>query len=88
MKTVAHDQSLFRRWHDGPVVVIDTIGVAGVICTNQAKYIVAGSHAEVISILNTLPRPYAGTICIFASDDFVSAIAAEYSDLDIVRVTV
>lgn len=88
MKTVAYEQSLFRRWHDGPVVVIDTLGVGSAIYTGLAKYIIAGSNAEVGIILNTLPRPYAGTIYIFASDDFVSTIAAEYNDLDIVQVTV
>ena len=84
MRTVNYDPSIFRRWHDGPVIVVDAMCVGSAIDTGFCTYIVAVNDEAIFNLLNTIERPFAGTIYIFASDEFWLEMLID--DLDIVRV--
>ena len=86
MRTVQYDPTMFRRWHDGPVVVIDCQGVGTAIDTQSAAYIVINSQSDAATYLNMLRRPFAGTIYVFADEHHVMLLASEFADLDIVHV--
>ena len=86
MRTVQYEPARFRRWHDGPVVVIDCQGVGSAIDTQGATYIAIDSQSDAVSYLNMLRRPFVGTIYVFADEQHVSFLASEFADLDIVHV--
>lgn len=87
MRTVKYEPAIFRRWHDGPVIVIDSYGVGSTIDTASAAYVAVGSNADVATYLNILRRPFAGTIYIVADESHVEWIAEEFPDLDIVHLS-
>ena len=86
MRTVQYEPSMFRRWHDGPIVVIDAQCVYSVIDTDSIAYIAVNSISQIANYLNTIIRPFAGTFYIIAPVNDVAEIAQEFSDLDIVHV--
>lgn len=88
MRTVRYDPAMFRRWHDGPIVVLDCEGVGMAIDVHSAKYVAAASLADAAVYLNMLSRPFAGTIYVFSTEGHVRLLSAEFADLDIVHVTV
>ena len=88
MRTVQYEPSTLRCWHDGPVVVLDTKYSYDAIDTHLGTYLSFISPAAVRDYLNIVTRPFAGTFYIIASCDDVAKMAQEFSDLDIVHLTV
>lgn len=87
MRIAKYEPAIFRRWHDGPVIVIDNCGVGFTIDTASATYVAVGSNADIAAYLNILRRPFAGTIYIIADESQVEWIAEEFPDLDIVHLS-
>lgn len=88
MRTVQYEPSTLRRWHDGPVVVLDTKYSYDSIDTHLGTYLSFISPSAVRDYLNIVTRPFAGTFYVIASRDDVAKMAQEFSDLDIVHLTV
>jgi len=88
MRSVNYSPSTIRSWHDGPVIVLDCEGVGVAIDTRGATYVVIYSIADAATYLNTLSRPFAGTIYVIAPAEQVKMLSHQFSDLDVVHLIV
>lgn len=77
-----YDPSTFRKWHDGPVVILSTLSKPP--DCGHATYVLFRYIKEVDDFLNEkITRPFVGTIFLMVPDKYYQRLNEKYKELDI-----
>ena len=77
-----YDPRMFRRWYDGPVIIIDSVGLES-IDTGHANYLVVAHAININEIVKNIPRPFAGTVFVVAPTLIYEQLLNDHVDIDI-----
>jgi len=78
-----YDPRMFRRWYDGPVMIIDSVGLGEVLDTGHASYLVVAHAININEIVKNIPRPFAGTVFVVAPTLIYEQLLNDHVDIDI-----
>lgn len=78
----SYEPSLFRKWYDGPVLILDTMCAS--IDHGHATRVVFQYIKEIDEFLEEkVPRPFAGTIFLIVPEQSYLKLNEKYKELDV-----
>lgn len=78
-----YDPRMFRRWHNGPVIILDSMKFGNTMDTGHAKYLAVQFAINTTEIVKNIPRPFAGTVYVAVPLATYEQLLEQNPDLDI-----
>lgn len=77
-----YEPSLFRKWYDGPVLILDATWVS--VERGHATHVAFQYIKEIDEFLEQeVPRPFAGTIFLVVPEQSYVKLNEKYKELDV-----